>query len=303
VIAADKKLKLVDLPQIAGLYPTRIPLNVVSQLQINLTHSGLEDVPAISVEGFRTISQEFTSPATYTLLIAPIPSSSAMNTTAPLAVTISFPSHTYEAAVPPSPSTGPYLHNAIALTGVSPETILALQDDTATTVWHHSLYLTGSGLDLGQQLYCQVDDTQQYYEVQMVNSSVGRCDVALALPAQNDSSESVRITTANLSLYSRYGEKVEGRASVQVIWGTHYDVWPTVSKGAWVSNGTVLVQGNGFRQGWSRCIIRTGIINAGSQTHNASYNFTAQVLAGDLLKCKMPANESNYLANDTIVQV
>lgn len=30
VYASDKKLKLVDLPQIAGLYPTRIPSNVVS---------------------------------------------------------------------------------------------------------------------------------------------------------------------------------------------------------------------------------------------------------------------------------
>lgn len=147
---------------------------------MNLTHTGLEDAPEITLEGFRTLTQQFTPPSMYTLLIAPIPYSTAANASAPpLAVTLSFNSHTYETVVPTPPSIGPFLMDAIALSGVSPETILALPDDTSSTTWHHSLYLSGSGLDLGQQLYCRVDDGEQYFEVQMVNSTTGRCDVAL----------------------------------------------------------------------------------------------------------------------------
>lgn len=105
---------------------------------------------------------------------------------------------------------------------------------------------------------------------------------------------SVRTSVAKLSLYTRYGERVEGGASVQVVWGTPYDVWPSVTTGAWASNGTIVIKGNGFLQGWSRCNIVQG---------NQTYWSMAEVLAGDLLRCQQPLNQSAYLLNDTIVKV
>jgi hypothetical protein len=43
IFANDWILKLVDLPHVAGLYPTRLPSNVISQVEVNLTYTGLDE--------------------------------------------------------------------------------------------------------------------------------------------------------------------------------------------------------------------------------------------------------------------
>jgi hypothetical protein len=60
------------------------------------------------------------------------------------------------------------------------------------------------------------------------------------------------------------------------------------------SNETILVKGDGFVAGWSRCLFENG---------NSIYQVDANVLSRYMIECQKPSNESSYLQNDTIVKI
>jgi hypothetical protein len=58
---------------------------------------------------------------------------------------------------------------AISLSSMEPTTLLAFESAETSmyknATWQQTLYLSGSGMDLGQQLYCKIDEGHDYFEV------------------------------------------------------------------------------------------------------------------------------------------
>lgn len=143
-------------------------------------------------------------------------------------------------------------------------------------------------MDLGQQLYCKIDEGNEYFEVQMINSTFGQCEVVLNYTLMQETSKisEISITTSNVSLYSRFGERVEGSTQFTVLWGTQSSLWPTVTSAVAASNQTIMVKGDGFVAGWSRCLVENG---------GKSYQTEGIVISRYLIECQKPANESNFV--------